>query len=191
MRTAPADNTAPHLLNFGVMFTLSRFVLLPVAISGLALHTPELTAAAVGAAVLTDLADGGLARMFGRYTKFGKDLDSTVDFIFLHCLFIALYVAGALPVHSFAVIYAAMLGTLTLQLFSGASDEHGIVRTALGKPVGAVEYAYLLVLTAELVLPTTSALRTAAVVLVAALTPLAAAHIVECVIRLRRQPAGR
>ncbi len=172
-----------ELLNIGVALSYSRLLILPAAIVGVVTDNAYLASGAVAAAVLTDLADGGLSRMFGQYSQFGKDFDSTVDFVFIHCLFIALYAAGRMEAYQFLVIYAAMLATLTQQLFGAAKGTTGVARTVLGKPVGALEYAFLLLLVAGMLRPLEQAAQAVGPWLFGAIAVLAGPYVVECAVR--------
>lgn len=174
------------LVNISTVFTYTRLLILPVAIAAVTLGDYRLAAAAVGAAVLTDLADGGAATVLRQRSQFGKELDSTVDFVFIHCMFITLYATRHMPTYQFAVIYAAMLGTLTLQLVTGARGGSGVVRTTFGKTVGALEYAYLVLLVGGMALP-----RYASVVpstwLFGVLAAAIAVYLPECIVRIVRK----
>jgi len=170
----------------GAVLSYSRLVILPAAIAGIVQDSAWLAAGAVAAAVLTDLADGGIARLLGRRSAFAKDLDSIVDFVFIHCLFVALYATHRIETYQFVVIYAAMLATLTLQLSVVAQGGTGVARTVLGRPVGAIEYAFMLALVAGM-LPAESAwARAMARWLFYTLAVVTIPYVVECVVILRR-----
>jgi len=134
--------------------TYGRLVLLPLIIAGLVTDNGWLVVGAMFLAWFTDLLDGKFARRAGPPTAFGKALDSTVDFAFIYCLFIAFYAAGRLATYQFAFLYLAMLTILSLQLFlTGMGRDEEVATTRLGKPTGALQYAYLLFLAALEVLP--------------------------------------
>jgi len=130
------------------LLTFSRLIFMPVVIYGLVTDQHWVVVAAMFVAWLTDLADGRVARLMGQGgSRFGKALDSTVDFALIYCLFIAFYVAGRLTHLQFGVLYLAMLSILTLQFFlEGTGQEGEVATTRLGKPTGALQYAYLLIL---------------------------------------------
>ncbi|MGC9317806.1 MAG: CDP-alcohol phosphatidyltransferase family protein [Armatimonadota bacterium] len=132
------------------LLTFSRLILLPVVIYGLVTELHWLTVGAMVLGWLTDLVDGRVARMMNQGgSKFGKALDSTIDFTLIYGLFIAFYAAGRLATYQFAFLYLAMLSILTLQMFLGGTG-HGeeVATTTFGKPTGALQYAYLLLLVA-------------------------------------------
>ena len=173
--------------NIGIALTLSRLAILPVAIAGIAAGSRWIPPAAMVAAVMTDLADGGLARILGQYSQFNKDLDSTVDFVLIHAMFIALYVAGRIETWQFAVIYAAMLATFSLQVFGGSGLGGGVVRTRFGRPTGALEYLYLLFVVGRGAVTNRPLFAVVDSVLFAVLAASAAIYALECVSLLRRR----
>ena len=146
---------ASNIFSVANGLTYARLVLLPFVIVGLGIDNGWLVVGAMFLAWVTDLLDGRVARMMGQGgTPFGKALDSTVDFAFIYCLFIAFYAAGRLETHQFAFLYLAMLTILSLQLFlTGTGRDKEVATTRLGKPTGALQYAYLLFLAALEVIP--------------------------------------
>ena len=130
------------------LLTFSRLIFLPVVIYGLVTDQHWVAIGAMFLAWLTDLLDGRIARLMKQGgSRFGKALDSTVDFALIYCLFIAFYASGRLAHWQFAVLYLAMLSILTLQFFlEGTGQEGEVATTRLGKPTGALQYAYLLIL---------------------------------------------
>jgi len=134
--------------------TTARLVLLPVVIAGIALHAGRAVVIAMAVIVITDLLDGRIARRMGQASSFGGTLDSTIDFVLIYSIFIALYAGGRLATYQFAVLYIAMVSAFLLQMLSMAgSDVAAVVRTRSGKLTGALQYAYLLFLVALEVLP--------------------------------------
>lgn len=172
-------------INVGIVLTLSRLVILPFAVWGVAVGDRYVPAAAMLAAVLTDLADGGFARILGQWTQRNKDLDSTVDFILIHVMFVALFASGLMETWQFGVVYAAMFATLALQLSAG--DGVGIVRTRFGRPAGALEYLYLLLIVAGPVAPEYTYWPMVNKTVFALLSVLSAVYVIECVILLKRR----
>jgi len=168
--------------------TYSRLLFMPAAMVGLVTNTGWLTAGAIFSAWVTDLLDGRVARRMGQGgTPFGKALDSTVDFALLYCMFIAFYAAGRLEHYQFGFLYLAMLMILTLQLFlTGTGKEEEVATTRLGKPTGAMQYAYLLFLGAQEVLPETDLLWTIDTVYFGIMAALILANSVECVLAMRK-----
>lgn len=176
-----------RLFTLGNMLTIARLVLLPVIIAGIALGAGYVAVAGMAAALLTDLLDGRVSRRLGTASEFGRNLDSTIDFVLLHSLFIALFAAGRLVTYQFAIIYVAMLATLVLQMLSNsAAPEKGLVRPKFGKPTGALEYTYLLFLIVREILPVSSVVGIVNTVIFSALDASALIYILECMIKVRR-----
>ncbi|OFX16685.1 MAG: hypothetical protein A2Z18_03955 [Armatimonadetes bacterium RBG_16_58_9] len=176
-----------RLFTVGNGFTLSRLVLLPIAISGIALDMGYLAVAGMALALISDLLDGRISRRLGTASDFGKNLDSTVDFVLLYSLFITFYAAGRLATYQFAVIYLAMLATLTLQLLSsGVKSDNAVIRTTFGKPAGALQYTYLLILVAREVAPRQTVLALVGSVLFGILAAAIGLYVIECVVRVRK-----
>ena len=151
---AEKQATGGGLITAANALTFVRLVLLPFIIFGIATNNGWFAVIAMAVALLTDLADGRVARRLGQASEFGKTLDSTIDFVFIYALFIALYAGGQMQTNQFIIIYLSMLSILTLQLFAtavGAGDDEA--RTKFGKPAGAFQYLYLLWLVAAMVLP--------------------------------------
>jgi cardiolipin synthase (CMP-forming) len=174
--------TLPNVL------TSMRLVLLPIIVAGIATNHGWLAVIAMFLGILTDLADGRLARRLrGGATAFGKSLDGTVDFVLIYSLFISLYVAGHLATWQFAVLYVQMLSILILQIvMTGTGQAEGIVQTPLGKPVGALQYLFLLFLMAMLVIPPNRAVDIVEFYYFVVLTVAIALNTLECLTRLRR-----
>ncbi len=130
------------------LLTFSRLIFMPVVIYGLVTNQHWVTVGAMFLAWLTDLLDGRIARLMKQGgSRFGKALDSTVDFALIYCLFIAFYASGRLEHYQFAILYLAMVMILTLQFFLEGTGQEGEVATSrLGKPTGALQYLYLLFL---------------------------------------------
>lgn len=191
-----AEQTAgsARLLTVPGILTLSRLVLLPVVIAGIATDRGYLAAGAMALVWITDLLDGRIARRLGQASDFGRTLDSTVDFVLIYSLFITFYAAGRLATYQFAFLYLAMLTILLLQLSEMAAGSGGqAAATALGKLTGALEYVYLLFLVAREVVPPSGAVGALNYVLFAALAIAIVLHSAECLSRLRgraRETAG-
>jgi phosphatidylglycerophosphate synthase len=85
---------------------------------------PYLIGAAVLVALgeLTDFLDGYLARRSGSESEFGKSLDTTCDAIFHLSIFLALLIAGWMPLWAAVVIYAAEIALPYLRSFSKQID---------------------------------------------------------------------
>jgi phosphatidylglycerophosphate synthase len=169
------------------VLTLARLVLLPVVIAGVATDRGALAACAMALVVITDLADGRIARHLGQASDFGKTLDSTVDFVLIYSLFITFYAAGRINTVQFGVLYLAMLTILGLQLLSGGSmGGEVLARTRLGKPTGALQYLYLLVLVAREVGRQSRTLAVASNIVFFVLAAAVVLNSIECVVGLRK-----
>lgn len=179
------------------VLTFSRLIFLPIVLFGVSRGYPWITVAAMFATWITDLLDGRIARLMKQGgTPFGKSLDSTVDFALIYCLFIGYYAARQLHSWQFAFLYLAMLTILTLQMTLGATGHEGeTATTRLGKPTGAMQYAYLLFL-AVLQIPAVGAhpvVQTVDLVYFLLMAALIVANSIECVMtitRLSRAPVG-
>ncbi len=176
-----------RLLTAGNLLTAARLVLLPVIVAGIACRLGWLTVGAMAVAIATDLVDGRVARRLRQASTFGRTLDSTVDFVLIYSLFIAFYAAGRLATYQFLVIYVAMLTNLLLQISSmGTGEAETVVRSALLKITGALQYLYLLFLVAREVVPNVPAVSTANLALFAVLAAAVAVSSVESIVKLRR-----
>ena len=121
----------------------------------------------------------------------GKALDSTVDFVLIYSLFIAFYSAGRLATYQFTILYIAMLTILSVQLLT--QGDGAIASPATGKLVGALEYVFLLFLTAREVLPETSLLASLGLALFLILAGAIALNTIVClnmIIAAMRPPPG-
>jgi len=178
---------ARKLLTIANGLTYARLVLLPFVIGGLVTDNGWLVVGAMFLAWFTDLLDGRVARKMGQGgTPFGKALDSTVDFAFIYCLFIAFYAAGRLATYNFAFLYLAMITILSLQLvLTGTGRDEEVATTRLGKPTGALQYAYLLFLAALEVLPESDIIATVHMVYFVVLALAIVANSIECILVMR------
>lgn len=187
---------ARRMVTAANVLTFSRLIFLPIVLYGVSRHHPWITVGAMFAAWITDLLDGRVARLMKQGgTPFGKSLDSTVDFALIYCLFIGYYAARQLHSWQFAFLYLAMLTILTLQMTLGATGHEGeTASTRLGKPTGAMQYAYLLFL-AVLQIPAVRAnpvVQTIDRVYFLIMAALIVANSIECLMvigRLTRPPA--
>jgi len=173
--------TIPNVL------TLSRLVLLPVVIAGVATDHGALAVGAMAAIVLSDLADGRVARRLGQASSAGSTLDSTVDFVLIYALFITFYAAGRITTIQFAVLYLAMLTILGVQLVLGGTVGGEVLgRTRLGKPTGALQYLYLVLLVAGEVARQSRPLAWVSNAVFVVLAVAIVLNTIECLTRLRR-----
>lgn len=170
----------------GNLLTISRLVLLPIIIAGIALPMGYMAVIGMGVALLTDLLDGRVSRYLKQASEFGANLDSTVDFIFLHLLFVAFYAANIIQTHQFVIIYVAMLMTLAGQFMANlVSDRGEVIKTIFSKPTGAFEYLYLLFLVIRLVIPETQTVMIIDCIIFAAIAVCVVLHIWESIACLR------
>jgi len=177
----------PVALTAANALTLSRLVLLPVVIAGVATGQGALAAGAMAVVVLTDLADGRVARRLGQASPAGSTLDSTVDFALIYALFITFYAAGRISTVQFSVLYLAMLTILVVQLLLGGTmGGEVLARTRLGKPTGALQYLYLLLLVAGEVARESRLLARVSGVVFVVVAVAIVLNTIECVARLRR-----
>jgi len=177
----------PSLVTIPNVLTAARLVLLPIIVAGIATEHGWVAVVAMGIGLVTDLLDGRIARRMRTTTAFGKSLDSTVDFVFIYSLFIALYAAGHLATYQFAVLYLAMLSILAVQVATmGAGGAESITGTRLGKPTGALQFLYLLFLVALLVAPPSPALNAVGTVFFGVLAVAIVLNTIECAALLRK-----
>lgn len=111
-------------MNFASWLTLSRIVLLPLALLPVILGWEEgwLIAAAVNAvAGSSDFADGRLARGLKMATPLGANLDFICDKIYIGGMLIALASLGLIAVWILVVVLLREAGILTLRLSSPPS----------------------------------------------------------------------
>jgi phosphatidylglycerophosphate synthase len=160
--------------------TIARLVLLPIVVFGVARDHGWIAVIAMALVVLTDLADGRIARRMGQTSEFGKSLDSTVDFVFIYSTFIAFYAAGHINSLQFAFLYLAMFSILAMELMAQCKGEAGVVRTNLMKPVGALQFFYLLWITFLLVIPVGTGLKVVNDIFFSILAILIVLNTAEC-----------
>jgi CDP-diacylglycerol--glycerol-3-phosphate 3-phosphatidyltransferase len=130
---AEADKAAPPgLMNVANALTVARICLVPVFVVCLAAGGTwwRLAAlAAFGAASLTDLLDGELARRRGLVTDFGKIADPIADKALTGAALITLSVIGELPVWVTALILFRELGITALRF---AVIRRGVIAASQG-----------------------------------------------------------
>jgi len=137
---APTDASAPEadqaappgLMNVANALTVARICLVPVFVVCLAAGGTwwRLAAlAAFGAASLTDLLDGELARRRGLVTDFGKIADPIADKALTGAALITLSVIGELPVWVTALILFRELGITALRF---AVIKRGVIAASQG-----------------------------------------------------------
>lgn len=102
------------------LFTLARLVLVPFIIEAILRGEHFLALELFAAAAVTDLLDGALARRFGWITPAGAYLDPIADKTLLSGIYVALAVAGYVPVWFVALIFGRdilILGTSGAALY--------------------------------------------------------------------------
>ena len=176
----------PKLNTVGNALTVSRLILLPIVVAGIVTHNGWLAVGAMALAVVTDLLDGRISRRLGQASQFGRNLDSTVDFVLIYGLFIAFYAAGRLPTYQFAVVYLAMLMTLAVQLAENAVASKGVKKMRFAKPTGALQYVFLLWMVAREILPHRSYIDTIHLTLFILLALSIAVYMIDCLVNLRK-----
>jgi CDP-diacylglycerol---glycerol-3-phosphate 3-phosphatidyltransferase len=122
----------PGLMNVANALTVARICLVPVFVLCLAAGGTgwRLAAlAAFGAASLTDLLDGELARRRGLVTDFGKIADPIADKALTGAALITLSVIGELPVWVTAAILVRELGITALRF---AVIRRGVIAASQG-----------------------------------------------------------
>ena len=130
--TAKAPPPGPGLVNVANALTVARICLVPVFVVCLAQGGTwwRLAAlAAFGAASLTDLLDGELARRRGLVTDFGKIADPIADKALTGAALITLSVIGELPVWVTALILIRELGITALRF---AVIRRGVIAASQG-----------------------------------------------------------
>lgn len=105
------------------LFTMIRVIMTPFILKALADGRYVLAGWLFGAAALTDLLDGAVARRFGSETRVGLYLDPIADKILLSSLYLGLGAAHAVPWWVVAVIFGRdfwilLLAAVALQFTS-------------------------------------------------------------------------
>lgn len=102
-----------RLLSVPNLFSLARLGMTPFAAAAILDGRYGLALAIVGAAALTDVLDGSLARWFGWSTPIGVYLDPITDKILLVVVYLSLGVAGLLPWWLVAIVLGRDILILT------------------------------------------------------------------------------
>jgi cardiolipin synthase len=130
-------------INVPTALTLLRVAMLPGILLCLVERHPGLAFGLYVAAILTDVADGWVARRFGQITDLGTVMDPIVDIVFNLVILAGLWIADLLPAWVLAVggiRYAVLLfGGAYLYVFVGPVRIHptwfgrmtGVLMTAL------------------------------------------------------------
>lgn len=179
------ERTPRSFLTVANALTFSRLLLLPVIVVAVTTRHGWLAVGAMALVLLTDLLDGRLARRLGQASAFGKALDSTVDFVLIYSLFIAFYAAGRIASYQFLLLYLAMLSILLLQFTQPAAGGEP-ASTRFGKPTGALQYLFLLLLVIREPFPDSRALLITTHILFAFLAAAIVLNTIECLSRLWR-----
>jgi CDP-diacylglycerol--glycerol-3-phosphate 3-phosphatidyltransferase len=129
------------------VLTGSRLVMLPYLLYGIARRDAWLSAVTMAVMVITDLIDGRIARKLGQAREFGKSLDSTVDFLVIYSLFVALTAVRELAVWQLlCVLLPGLLIAATQLLAMRQAREFVLSPARFGKLAGLLQYVFLLVL---------------------------------------------
>lgn len=86
-------------------FTVLRLLLVPVIIRAIVLGRPTQALVLFACAAATDVVDGAAARTFGLTSQFGAYLDPIADKALLSGVFLALAVAGDIPLWLVIIIF--------------------------------------------------------------------------------------
>lgn len=95
----------PQWLNLPNLFTLVRLALVPFIIEAVLEGRPLIALELFAAAAVTDLLDGAMARRFGWITPVGAYLDPIADKALLSGFYIALALAGSVPIWFVVLIF--------------------------------------------------------------------------------------
>ena len=106
------------MLTIPNLFTMVRILMTPFILYSLARGHFLLGGWLFGAAAVTDLLDGAVARRFGGETKLGLYLDPIADKILLSSIYIGLAAGGAVPVWVVVVIFSRDLFILALSSYA-------------------------------------------------------------------------
>jgi len=129
---------APGLVNIPNGLTVLRLLLVPVFVAFLVAGTngSRIVAFLVfGAASITDLLDGQLARRSGKITDFGKIADPIADKALTGSALITLSVLGKLPWWVTAVILIREVGVTVLRFWV---IRHGVIAASRGGKIKTV-----------------------------------------------------
>ncbi len=183
-----------HILTLPNLLTASRFAVIPVLLylmrqgggisDGIAAFVIFL------AAVLTDLADGYIARRRKQVTALGKLMDPLADKILVACALIMLIPLGRVPAEVSFLIIAREIAITGLR---GIAASSGIVvqASSLGKLKSVIQYVALCVLIfPEGVLPIPALHDTGRIILYISLT-LTMISGIDYFVKLKRVFIGR
>lgn len=134
--------TIPNLL------TLSRF---PLSAAFLLFESPSARLAVIGAASLTDVLDGWLARRFGRQSKWGALLDPIADKTFVLVALSTFLVRGEISTRDYFIVLSRDVATaigFLIAYFILSVDPMELKARLTGKVVTVLQVAILLSLVA-------------------------------------------
>jgi cardiolipin synthase len=106
------DGTPLDALGWPSAITLTRVALIPAYLVFMVQHRFALALAAFGVAIVSDVADGWIARRFGQETRFGVILDPLVDIVCSFWLFVGLWMGHLVPFVPF--LFATLRASLLL-----------------------------------------------------------------------------
>lgn len=135
-------------LNVPNILTVARIIMVPIFAVVLFAHPEDLTwrVAATGVfvlAMLTDLADGYIARKYDLVTDFGKLWDPVADKALTGTAFVALSILGELPWYFTIIIMVRELGITWVR---AAIKKYGVMAANKGGKAKTVTQTFALIL---------------------------------------------
>lgn len=131
------------------LITLLRLILLPFYLWSLQ-GQRTLAVITIAGMILSDLADGRIARKLHQETDRGRVFDSIVDYLVVNICFIGMFVQEILPTYLFLYI---MMGTVLIVLAHvviwRVQGRFMILNSIVGKCRGTFEYVVIFLLTAD------------------------------------------
>jgi len=99
-----------RILNIPNMLTLARIVITPFIVYAIIEHQPVLALILMGAAGITDMLDGAIARYFNQRSTVGAFMDPLADKLMLISTIVSLYFIEQVPTFLFlAVVFRDMI----------------------------------------------------------------------------------
>ena len=131
------------------LITLLRLILLPPYLWSLQ-GLKTLAVIVISVIILTDLADGRIARRLHQETERGQIFDSIVDYLVVNMCFIWLFALNILSTHLFVYV---MTGSLLVVIVHGvvwkANSKFVVLNSTIGKFRGTFEYILVLLVTVD------------------------------------------
>ncbi|MEZ5086189.1 MAG: CDP-diacylglycerol--glycerol-3-phosphate 3-phosphatidyltransferase [Tessaracoccus sp.] len=143
-----SESTKPSNFNVPNALTVLRIILVPVFLVILFLHPEDATwriwaTVAFTVAILTDMADGNIARKYNLVTDFGKLWDPVADKALTGAAFISLSILGELPWYFTIIILVREWGITWLR---AAIAKYGIMAANRGGKLKTVTQSVALIL---------------------------------------------